>query len=125
MVEYENGNIRERYSGQYSTLWKEAEKNLKTLAARNGKGKDFLGWLDLPDTSPESLDPLLNTAGEIRDSGDLLVCVGIGGSYLGARAFIHALFGSHHRVRFAGHHLSRLTGVNFWMNLRPMIFISM
>jgi len=108
MIEYYNANIRDRYEEYYPALRSEAEEKLKLLASRKGKGRELLGWLDLPDTSPDTLNPLLDTAREIHDSGDLLVCVGIGGSYLGARAFIHALFGDHHRLRFAGHHLSPL-----------------
>ncbi|MDZ7822116.1 MAG: glucose-6-phosphate isomerase [Candidatus Marinimicrobia bacterium] len=108
MIEYSETMIRERYPRDYSAVRKEAESALKILVARNGRGSDLLGWLDLPDTSREALNSLLDTAKAIRDSGDLLVCIGIGGSYLGARAFIHALFGDRHRVRFIGHHLSPL-----------------
>jgi glucose-6-phosphate isomerase len=50
-------------------------------------GGDFLGWLHLPSrTLEEGVDDLLSAAAEIRDQADALVVIGIGGSYLGARA---------------------------------------
>lgn len=58
-------------------------------------GAEFTGWLDLPESqSPELMASILETAREIRDGFDILIVVGIGGSYLGARAVIEAL--SHH-----------------------------
>ncbi len=64
--------------------------------------------MDLPLQNPEDLEPLSRVAEEIKTSGDLLVCVGIGGSYLGAKAVISSLFPENDRIRFAGHHLSPL-----------------
>jgi glucose-6-phosphate isomerase len=81
----------------------------KMLTAKNGPGKDFLGWLDLPTKTPKSLtDALVAKAQEIREHTDVLVCIGIGGSYLGARAAIEFLSPSFDdqrkpRVVFAGH----------------------
>jgi glucose-6-phosphate isomerase len=86
----------------------EASKALETLQSRQGAGKDFLGWLDLPYQEKKALQDIQAVADEIRGDGNLLVCIGIGGSYLGARAVIEALFGNHHAIRFAGHHLSPL-----------------
>ncbi len=56
-------------------------------------GSDFRGWLDLPATYPQTREyaRLKDVAREIRREADALVVVGIGGSYLGARAVIHAL----------------------------------
>lgn len=61
------------------------------LRQRSGAGSDFLGWIDLPAEALEHLQPLRITAEEIRAESDVLVVVGIGGSYLGARAVIEAL----------------------------------
>lgn len=63
------------------------------LEKRNGKGSDFLGWVDLPSSiSEEELLDVESTARRIRDKNiDLLVVVGIGGSYLGAKAVVDAL----------------------------------
>jgi len=60
-----------------------------TLLSGTGKGSDFLGWLNLPDSarSPE-LDRVLACAKKIRSDSDVLLVIGIGGSYLGARASI-------------------------------------
>lgn len=108
MIQIIDKYIKERYKDNYEQVRDEARLALKTLIAKNGKGNDFLGWLDLPDQTPAHLDHLKEVAEEIHRSGDLLVCIGIGGSYLGSKAFIHALYGENHRVRFIGHHLSPL-----------------
>ena len=108
MIQIIDKYIRERYQEDYRNVRKEAESALELLRSRKGKGNDFLGWLDLPNRDPEHLDELKAIADEIKASGALLVCVGIGGSYLGSKAFIHALYGEKHRIRFVGHHLSPL-----------------
>ncbi|MEA3392672.1 MAG: glucose-6-phosphate isomerase [Candidatus Marinimicrobia bacterium] len=108
MIQIVDKYIKERYKDNYQQVRNEARLALKTLIARNGKGNDFLGWLDLPDQTPAHLDHLKEIAEEIHRSGDLLVCIGIGGSYLGSKAFIHALYGENHRIKFIGHHLSPL-----------------
>lgn len=63
------------------------------LERKTGKGSDFLGWLDLPSTIDENdFADIENTAQKIREKNiDLLVVVGIGGSYLGSKAVIDAL----------------------------------
>ena len=54
-----------------------------------GAGKDFLGWLDLPHTyDRDEFDKIKKTAQKIRDICDVFIVIGIGGSYLGARAVI-------------------------------------
>ncbi len=59
---------------------------------KNGLGNDFLGWVDLPSRTPDALvDDIVATAKELRSKCDTVVCVGIGGSYLGAKAVIEAL----------------------------------
>ncbi|MBR4804328.1 MAG: glucose-6-phosphate isomerase, partial [Bacteroidales bacterium] len=64
----------------------------KVLIQGSGKGNDFLGWLNLPtDTDKAMIDSLKADAMRIASSSQLLVVVGIGGSYLGARAVIEAL----------------------------------
>lgn len=56
----------------------------------NGEGNDFLGWRDLP-LQIENLLEIKNVAKKIREDNEILVVIGIGGSYLGARAVIEAL----------------------------------
>ena len=83
-----------------------------------GPGADFMGWVDLPVTiTKEQIEQVQKTAAMIRESFDVLIVVGIGGSYLGARAVIESL-SSHFSallskearqaplVLFAGHQLS-------------------
>lgn len=86
----------------------QAHESLHLLLDRKGPGHEFLGWMDLPLQTPKDLERLSHVAEEIKSNGDLLVCVGIGGSYLGAKAVITSLFPENDRIRFAGHHLSPL-----------------
>ncbi len=63
----------------------------RTLHAKDGAGNDFLGWLDLPvDYDKEEFERIKKAAATIRKS-DVLIVIGIGGSYLGARAVIEAI----------------------------------
>ena len=64
----------------------------KTLSERSGLGKDFLGWVDLPvDYDKEEFARIKAAAERIKKMADVLVVIGIGGSYLGARAAIEML----------------------------------
>ena len=64
----------------------------KTLLEKTGEGNDFLGWIDLPvDYDKEEFDRIKKAAEKIKSDSDVLVVIGIGGSYLGARAAIEAL----------------------------------
>ncbi len=55
-------------------------------------GNDFLGWVNLPSTmDPSLLDNINKTADRLKANCDYVVCIGIGGSYLGAKAVISAL----------------------------------
>ncbi|MBW6491245.1 MAG: glucose-6-phosphate isomerase [Lentimicrobium sp.] len=63
-----------------------------TLLNKTGLGNDFLGWIALPDEIDESmLSSIEQDAINIRNKADIFVVIGIGGSYLGARAVIEAL----------------------------------
>ncbi len=79
---------------------------------KTGPGSEFLGWRDLVlDPNDALIEDIIATATRIRADADVLVCVGIGGSYLGARAVIEALtpfFPTEEgpEILFAGHHLS-------------------
>ena len=62
------------------------------LCNATGKGSDFLGWRDLPCCiSEEETDIIKKTSDLVRKKADVLVVIGIGGSYLGAKAVISAL----------------------------------
>ncbi len=73
-------------------LKSEADNGLAKLVDGTGLGSDFLGWVKLPTSTPEILlDDINNTAKHLRDNCDAVVCIGIGGSYLGAKAVVEAL----------------------------------
>ncbi len=64
----------------------------KTLTDKSGAGNDFLGWVDLPvDYDKEEYARIKQAAQRIREDSEVLVVIGIGGSYLGARAAIEFL----------------------------------
>ena len=64
----------------------------KTLVEGTGEGNDFLGWVDLPiNYDKEEFDRIKKAAAKIQSDSDVLLVIGIGGSYLGARAAIEAL----------------------------------
>lgn len=63
-----------------------------TLLEKSGAGNDFLGWVDLPETyDKEEFSRIKQAAEKIKADSDVLLVVGIGGSYLGARAAIEFL----------------------------------
>ena len=67
----------------------ELEAARKTVMDKSGAGSDFLGWLDLPvDYDKEEFARIKTAAAKIQKNCDVLVVIGIGGSYLGARAAI-------------------------------------
>lgn len=64
----------------------------ETLVTKSGAGNDFLGWIDLPvDYDKEEFARIKKAAEKIKSDSDVLLVVGIGGSYLGARAAIEFL----------------------------------
>jgi len=65
---------------------------LAMLFDRTGKGNDFLGWVDLPAKPNNKLiEDILTEADRIKSIAQIFIVIGIGGSYLGARAVIEAL----------------------------------
>lgn len=71
----------------------------ETLQKGTGAGNDFLGWVDLPvDYDKEEFARIKEAARKIQEDSELLVVVGIGGSYLGARAAIEFLTHSFYNV---------------------------
>lgn len=62
------------------------------IETRSGQGNDFLGWVDLPvDYDKEEFARIKSAAEKIKQKADILIVIGIGGSYLGARAAIELL----------------------------------
>ncbi len=67
----------------------EVEKAHKMLHDGTGEGNDFLGWVDLPENyDREEFERIKKSAAKIKSDSDVLIVIGIGGSYLGARAAI-------------------------------------
>lgn len=64
----------------------------KTLLEKTGKGNDFLGWVEYPNQYDQvEFEKIKQAAKKIRQDSEVLVVIGIGGSYLGAKAAIEAL----------------------------------
>ena len=64
----------------------------KSLLAKDGEGSDFLGWITLPDDyDKEEFARIKKAAEKIKNSCDIFIAIGIGGSYLGARAVVEFL----------------------------------
>lgn len=117
--------IRFDYSNQllFSEEQIHEQESLMTQAYRqvcdkSGKGNDFLGWLDLPEETDEALlNQIQSCANRLERQSEIVVVIGIGGSYLGARAVIEALqhsykgfspFSDNHApfVTFSGNNIS-------------------
>ena len=88
-------NLNEKFAKAFVTdaQMNEVSKDVcaayKVLESRSGEGNDFLGWVDLPvDYDKEEFSRIEAAAKKIQKSCDILVVIGIGGSYLGARAVI-------------------------------------
>ena len=92
------------------------EDTFNTIYNKSGAGNDFLGWTALPsEMTKEFLQDIKNQADLLRKKSEVFVVVGIGGSYLGARAIIESLshqFGAllnkegNTQVIYAGHNMS-------------------
>ena len=87
----------------------------KTVNEKSGLGNDFLGWVTLPtDYDKEEFARIKKAAEKIKSDTDVLVVIGIGGSYLGARAAIEFLKGNYYNdlndgtpdIYFAGNSIS-------------------
>ncbi len=102
------GTFEEKVGNRYL---KSIKASHETLESRSGKGKDFLGWLDLAASMKQQVSRIETVATQLKAKSDVLLVIGIGGSYLGAKAAYEAL--SPHfkqeldtEIIFAGHHIS-------------------
>ena len=89
VFDYSNSGISQEEI-QYSK-W-QLEGAHRMLHEKTGAGNDFLGWVDLPiEYDKEEFDRVKKAAQKIKNHSDVLIVIGIGGSYLGARAVIEGL----------------------------------
>ena len=96
---------------QVEAMKEEVVNAANVLVSQSGAGNDFLGWLNLPlDYDKEEFDRILAAAERIKKQADVLLVIGIGGSYLGAKSAIEMLkkyFGNQGvEIIFVGHQIS-------------------
>ena len=90
------GFVSEEEMANFKTIVMSAKE---TLLGKTGAGNDFLGWIDLPvDYDKDEFARIKKAAKKIQNDSDVLLVVGIGGSYLGARAAIEFLSHSFYNV---------------------------
>jgi len=100
----------------FNNYYKLVKDQDEKLVNKTGKGSDFLGWVNLPNNISNDLISEINeTAKQLREKSEVIVIIGIGGSYLGAKAVIEALSGQFDHLKqerknpyilFAGQNLS-------------------
>lgn len=110
---FENSSITEKTINSYSQKVAEIHNSLNKVA---NDEKEFVGWLELPTNyDKEEFARIKKAAKKIQKDSDVLVVIGIGGSYLGARAVIEALTHTFHnsmtkrktpQIVYAGNNLS-------------------
>ena len=84
---------------EVENIKKQTEDAAQLLVSKTGAGNDFLGWIDLPvDYDKEEFARIKKAAEKIQSDSEVLLVVGIGGSYLGARAAIEFLRHSFYNV---------------------------
>lgn len=89
-----NGNYLSSFvkAHEYSAMDAQIKAAHETLHGKTGLGNDFLGWLDLPEKyDREEFARIKASAEKIKKNSDVFIVIGIGGSYLGARAAIELL----------------------------------
>ena len=98
---------------EFDNVYPQVELCHNILHAKSGAGNDFLGWLDLPFSyDKEEFARIKKAAEKIRSDSDVLLVIGIGGSYLGARAAIEYLGSMQYndlsglKVYFVGNNIS-------------------
>ncbi len=110
-IELNLSDVRSFLSAQPESLQKKVNEVHKMIHDKTGLGNEYLGWLDLPKNyDKEEYKRVLDAAKRIRKQSQVLVVIGIGGSYLGAKAgleFLNVPFKKNKlEIVFAGHHMS-------------------
>ena len=111
-VDFNNSNIKLDQIIEYT---EKVEKIHKSLHQKADDEKEFLGWLNLPEKyDKKEFERIKKAANRIKKDSEVFLCIGIGGSYLGARAVIESLTHSFYnlekrdtpQILFAGNNLS-------------------
>ena len=110
-VRFENTGIEMRKVVEYQ---EKVEKIDKEIRENSLKPEEFLGWIDLPTNyDKEEFERIKKSAETIRSNSKVFICIGIGGSYLGARAVIEAIKNGFYnpnsnepQILYAGNNLS-------------------
>jgi glucose-6-phosphate isomerase len=106
----------------------QAVKKREVLVKGEGEGNDYIGWVDLPvNYDKEEFVRIEKAAKKIQSDSEVLIVIGIGGSYLGARAAIEFLMkeGSNTKVVYAGNNMSTTYLKKSLPRLKVKIFPSM
>lgn len=93
-ITFDYSKVLEQFAGQHEIDFLQGQVTEADQALRQGTGpgSDFLGWLELPENyDKEEFARILKAAEKIKADSDVLVVIGIGGSYLGAKAAIDFL----------------------------------
>ena len=114
MINYNTGYLKGFVSEEeMAAIRSEVSDASRILREGTGAGNDFLGWRDLPAVfDREEYARIKEAAKRVRASSDVFIVIGIGGSYLGARAVLEMILGEMHnelcrpRVYFAGNSIS-------------------
>ncbi len=114
-LNFENSTITEKMIMEYKSEVAKIHKQMDKLANNE---KEFLGWLELPTNyDKKEFARIKKAAKKIKNDSDVLIVIGIGGSYLGARAVIESLTNTFYnmmsdekrktpRIMYAGNNLS-------------------
>lgn len=114
-VEVHNALITQELKEQFNKTLNQAQNCNLALEKGDREGADFLGWVNLPNQLDDTLiEDIILTADRLRHNTDYVVCIGIGGSYLGTRAVVEALsdaFAAYKKnngpvLLYAGNHIS-------------------
>ena len=80
---------------EFDAILPQVKQASDLLDSRKGPGNDFLGWIDLPvNYDKEEFARIKKAAKKIQSDSQVLIVIGIGGSYLGARAAVEAIKGT-------------------------------
>lgn len=109
MIKLNNTYIKPFLKGNIGDFQPAVDNIHNMIHNKTGKGADFLGWVELPNTITDQLPRIQQIANKLKQY-DVLVVIGIGGSYLGTKAGLHFLETPFKQTKpeilFAGHNMS-------------------